>query len=98
MNSAKATQSPLTWKIRQRDQTLSMYSAHNVSVFWKKPRTRGVFFMLATMNKTYDVIVIDGGVDFHEIKNKTMESMVIKNLYIIGDLLHIRRPSGGYSG
>lgn len=54
--------------------------------------------MLATMNKTYDVIVIDGGVDFHEIKNKTMESMVIKNLYIIGDLLHIRRPSGGYSG
>jgi len=44
-----------------------------------------------------NAIVVDGGLDLHEIKNKTMESTLIKNLYIVGDLLHIRRPSGGYS-
>ncbi len=42
-------------------------------------------------------IVVDGGVDLKEIHNKTMRSMRYDNLYIIGDLLHINRPSGGYS-
>ncbi|MEK7648627.1 MAG: aminoacetone oxidase family FAD-binding enzyme [Patescibacteria group bacterium] len=42
-------------------------------------------------------VLADGGVDLHEINNKTMGSALYDNLYIIGDLLHIRRPSGGYS-
>ncbi|MEK7618963.1 MAG: aminoacetone oxidase family FAD-binding enzyme [Patescibacteria group bacterium] len=42
-------------------------------------------------------VVADGGVDLHEINNKTMESTLRENLYVVGDLLHIRRPSGGYS-
>jgi predicted Rossmann fold flavoprotein len=39
----------------------------------------------------------DGGVMLSEIDTKTMKSKLFDNLYIIGDLLHINRPSGGYS-
>ena len=42
-------------------------------------------------------IVADGGVSLHEINTKTMQSQKISNLYITGDLLDIRRPSGGFS-
>lgn len=42
-------------------------------------------------------VVADGGVPLTEIDTKTMCSKRIENLYVIGDLLHINRPSGGYS-
>jgi predicted Rossmann fold flavoprotein len=42
-------------------------------------------------------VIADGGVPLSEVDTRTFESRVIKNLYITGDLLHINRPSGGYS-
>ncbi len=42
-------------------------------------------------------VVADGGVTLEEIDTKTMQSKVLKNMYVTGDLLHINRPSGGYS-
>lgn len=42
-------------------------------------------------------IIASGGVLLTEIDMRTMRSKVIENLYIIGDLLNIDRPSGGYS-
>lgn len=42
-------------------------------------------------------IVSSGGVDINEVNFKTMESKVVQNLFIVGDLLDIDRPSGGYS-
>jgi predicted Rossmann fold flavoprotein len=46
----------------------------------------------------YDrAVVADGGVTLTEIDTKTMRSKKIENLFILGDLLHINRPSGGYS-
>lgn len=42
-------------------------------------------------------VVADGGVTLEEVDTKTMRSRVVPNLFIIGDLLHIDRPSGGYS-
>lgn len=42
-------------------------------------------------------VVADGGVILTEIDTKTMRSKLYDNLYIIGDLLHITRPSGGFS-
>jgi predicted Rossmann fold flavoprotein len=42
-------------------------------------------------------VVADGGVTLSEIDTKTMRSKLITNLYVTGDLLHINRPSGGYS-
>lgn len=42
-------------------------------------------------------IVSDGGVDLKEINTKTMQSRLHKNVYVVGDMLNIPRPSGGYS-
>jgi len=42
-------------------------------------------------------IVSDGGLDLREVDTKTMRSKRYKNLYLTGDLLHISRPSGGFS-
>ncbi len=42
-------------------------------------------------------VVADGGVPLTEMDMRTMRSHLYKNLYITGDLLHINRPSGGYS-
>mgnify|MGYP000870840135 FL=1 len=46
----------------------------------------------------YDrAVVADGGVTLSEIDTKTMRSKKIANLFVTGDLLHINRPSGGFS-
>jgi predicted Rossmann fold flavoprotein len=46
----------------------------------------------------YDrAVVADGGVTLAEIDTKTMRSKILPNLSVTGDLLHINRPSGGYS-
>jgi predicted Rossmann fold flavoprotein len=42
-------------------------------------------------------VVADGGVDLKEVDMKNMKSKIISNLFITGDLLHINRPSGGFS-
>jgi predicted flavoprotein YhiN len=46
----------------------------------------------------YDrAVVADGGVPLSEIDTRSMRSLLCKNLYVTGDLLHINRPSGGFS-
>ena len=42
-------------------------------------------------------IVSSGGVALEEINFKTMQSKIIPNIYLVGDVLNIDRPSGGYS-
>lgn len=42
-------------------------------------------------------IVTSGGVELSEVDFKTMRSRLYPNLYLIGDILNIDRPSGGYS-
>lgn len=42
-------------------------------------------------------VVSSGGVDLKEVNFKTMQSRIVPNLYITGDVLNIERPSGGYS-
>ena len=42
-------------------------------------------------------IITSGGVSLDEIVFKTMASRLYPNLYLVGDILNIDRPSGGYS-
>lgn len=42
-------------------------------------------------------VVSSGGVALEEVNFKTMQSRKIPNLYLVGDILNIDRPSGGYS-
>jgi predicted Rossmann fold flavoprotein len=54
------------------------------------------FTVTGTMG--YDwAVVCDGGIALTEVDTRTMASRIYPNLYPIGDLLHISRPSGGYS-
>ncbi len=46
---------------------------------------------------TNKAIITSGGVALEELDWRTMRSKKIDNLHIIGDLLDIDRPSGGYS-
>jgi len=52
--------------------------------------------IVGTMGMDWAVIS-DGGVDLREVDMKTMRSKLHDNLYFTGDVLHINRPSGGYS-
>jgi len=42
-------------------------------------------------------VVADGGVPLTEVDMRTMRSKKVHNLYMTGDLLHVSRPSGGFS-
>ncbi len=42
-------------------------------------------------------VAADGGVVLDEVDTKTMRSLKLDNLFVTGDLLHINRPSGGFS-
>lgn len=42
-------------------------------------------------------IVTSGGVTLDEVDFRTMQSRLFPNLYLVGDILDIDRPSGGYS-
>lgn len=42
-------------------------------------------------------VVSSGGVVLTEVDFKTMQSRIVPNLYLVGDVLNIDRPSGGYS-
>lgn len=44
-----------------------------------------------------NAIASAGGVNLKEINFKTMQSRIVPNLYLVGDILDINRPSGGYS-
>ena len=42
-------------------------------------------------------VISDGGVPLTEVDTRSMRSLLAPNLYLAGDVLHINRPSGGYS-
>ncbi len=42
-------------------------------------------------------VVSSGGVALEEVNFKTMQSRLIPGLYLVGDVLNVDRPSGGYS-
>jgi len=44
-----------------------------------------------------DAVVAAGGVDVNEVNPATMESKIIKNLFVTGELLDIDGDSGGYN-
>ncbi len=42
-------------------------------------------------------VISDGGVDLSQVDTKTMRSRLHDNFFFTGDVLHVNRPSGGYS-
>lgn len=58
---------------------------------------KGISMDVSGLLGTDKAIVSSGGVSLEEVDFKTMRSKIITNLYLIGDVLNIDRPSGGYS-
>ena len=42
-------------------------------------------------------VISSGGVALTEVNFKTMQSRIVPQLYLAGDVLNVDRPSGGYS-
>jgi predicted Rossmann fold flavoprotein len=54
--------------------------------------------LIVTGTKGLDwAIVSDGGVDLREIDTRTMQSKLHSSVYLVGDMLNVPRPSGGFS-
>lgn len=60
-------------------------------------RIKGITLTVTEVKGLDWAVVSDGGVDIKEIDMRTMRSRIHANLFIIGDVLHVSRPTGGYS-
>jgi predicted flavoprotein YhiN len=52
---------------------------------------------LESFRSIKEAIITSGGVDVKEIEPKTMESKLVKNLYIIGEVLDVDAYTGGFN-
>ena len=60
-------------------------------------KIKGITMNVSNLLGSDKAVVSSGGVDLTEVDFKTMKSKIIDNLYLVGDVLNIDRPSGGYS-
>lgn len=58
---------------------------------------KGVRFTLTGTHDWNEAIVTQGGVALGEVNPKTMESRLVKGLYIVGELLDLDADTGGYN-
>lgn len=58
---------------------------------------KGFMLTVSGIMPQENAIVTSGGIDLKEIDMKTMRSKKYKNLFLVGDILNIDRPSGGFS-
>ncbi len=58
---------------------------------------KGVPFTLTGTRDWTEAIVTQGGVSLAEVNPKTMESRLVKGLYIVGELLDLDADTGGYN-
>ena len=73
---------------------------HSITVEERKKIVRTLKALPVTITGlmgTDRAAAVDGGLILSEIDMKTMKSQLYDNLFVTGDLLHINRPSGGYS-
>ncbi|MCH5163882.1 MAG: NAD(P)/FAD-dependent oxidoreductase [Clostridiales bacterium] len=58
---------------------------------------KNLTFTIDSLDKIDYAIVTSGGVDVKEVSPKTMESKLVPNLYIIGELLDVDAFTGGFN-
>lgn len=58
---------------------------------------KGVEFTLTGTHDFNEAVVTQGGVSLAEVNPKTMESRLVKGLYIVGELLDLDADTGGYN-
>ena len=86
--------------LSQNVSVVPTLKVHNLTKAERLALTTTCKNLVCTITDTmgYDwAVVSDGGVDLNDIDTKTMASKLHPNLFFTGDVLHINRPSGGYS-
>ncbi len=58
---------------------------------------KGVPFTITGTHDFNEAVVTQGGVSLTEVNPKTMESRLVKGLYIVGELLDLDADTGGYN-
>lgn len=58
---------------------------------------KGVPFTFTGTHDFNEAVVTQGGVSLAEVNPKTMESRIVKGLYIVGELLDLDADTGGYN-
>lgn len=58
---------------------------------------KGVRFTLTGTHDWNEAVVTQGGVALNEVNPKTMESRLVKGLYLVGELLDLDADTGGYN-
>ena len=58
---------------------------------------KSVPFTITGTHDFNEAIVTQGGVSLAEVNPKTMESRLVKGLYIVGELLDLDADTGGYN-
>ena len=86
--------------ILQLTEIDSQTPCHSIRVEEKKRLAKLLFSLPVTVTGLLGAekaIISAGGVSVEEVDFKTMESLKVPGLFLIGDVLDIDRPSGGYS-
>lgn len=83
---------------------LSEIDPHKKLHFITKEERKKILHLLKEMKLTTEgllgfdqAIITSGGVDLKEVDSKTMQSRKIENLYLIGEILNLDGPTGGYN-
>ncbi|QSH39337.1 NAD(P)/FAD-dependent oxidoreductase [Candidatus Kaiserbacteria bacterium] len=79
---------------------LGEVSVHSISKEDRKKLVKtmqSLGFMIAGTMGLDRAVIADGGVALEEVDFSNMTSRKFPNLYLLGDILHINRPSGGFS-
>lgn len=75
----------------------------NSNIITKEERQRlsnvikNMKFNVTARRPINEAIITDGGVKVSEINPKTMESKLVDNLFVIGELLDVAANTGGYN-
>lgn len=76
------------------------WPSHSVTVEQRRrlvAAAKSMVFTVSHLLGKEKAVVSAGGVALTEIDTRTMESRLVSGLYVVGDVLNINRPSGGYS-
>ncbi|WP_347275525.1 NAD(P)/FAD-dependent oxidoreductase [Candidatus Kuenenia sp.] len=58
---------------------------------------KGLSLTLSSHRPIEEAIITGGGIDLNEIESRTMESKLIKGLYLAGEALDVDGPTGGFN-
>jgi predicted Rossmann fold flavoprotein len=86
--------------LKMPDLTLTEKPVHEITKEERKrlvKKMKNLTFPIVGTLGFEKAVIADGGVILQEVNFKNMSSLIHPNLFLLGDILNINRPSGGFS-